>query len=101
MAIIAANITGKVLIQIGQSDPVEVGTIEIPVHAGPVEGRGSEIAQSVVTIGRREPKPCDLEWVDHPETGRVDIRCAPHSWSFSGTDGTADQAVRLHREEPE
>ena len=26
------NITGKVLIQIGDNDPVEVGTVEIPVN---------------------------------------------------------------------
>lgn len=35
MAVIAGTLTGKVLIQIGESEPVEVGTIEIPLHLGP------------------------------------------------------------------
>jgi hypothetical protein len=32
MAAIAATLTGKVLIQIGEGEPVEVGTVEIPIH---------------------------------------------------------------------
>lgn len=100
MAAIAATITGKVLIQIEGSEPVEVGTIEIPVHAGPVETLGREIAQTTVSIGRREPKSCDLQWSEDQVTGRVSIRCAPHGWSFSGTDDTADEAIRIHRADP-
>jgi len=32
MAAIAATLTGRILIQIGDSDPVEVGTVDIPIH---------------------------------------------------------------------
>lgn len=32
MAIIMAKITGRVLVQIGDGEPVEIGTIEIPIE---------------------------------------------------------------------
>lgn len=33
MAAIAATITGVVLIKVGDAEPVEVGTVKIPIHA--------------------------------------------------------------------
>lgn len=27
------SLTGRVLLQVGDNDPIEVGTIEIPIHA--------------------------------------------------------------------
>lgn len=31
-----AKATGRVLVQLGEDEPVEVGTIEIPIHASAV-----------------------------------------------------------------
>lgn len=54
MAALIASIAGKVLIQVAGMDPVEVGTIEIPIHAGAPERIGKEIAQAFVSIGSDE-----------------------------------------------
>lgn len=32
MAAIAAHLTGRVLVQFGDGEPVEIGTIEVPIH---------------------------------------------------------------------
>lgn len=32
MAVLATTLTGTVLIKIGDDEPVEVGTVEIPIH---------------------------------------------------------------------
>lgn len=34
MAITVNTLTGKVLVQIGDNEPIEVGTIEIPIQIG-------------------------------------------------------------------
>lgn len=34
MAAVIATLKGKVLLQFGDAEPVEVGRVEIPIHAG-------------------------------------------------------------------
>lgn len=53
MAAVIATITGKVLIQIAGSEPVEVGTVEIPIHVGterPKVMRGREVGTATVHV---------------------------------------------------
>lgn len=59
MAAIITTIKGKVLIQLPGSEPVEVGEIEIPIHASTSampKTRGREIATAQVTVPRRGPE---------------------------------------------
>lgn len=48
---ILTTIKGKVLIQVEGMDPVEVGTIDIPIHAGKAEKIGEQTAQATVKVG--------------------------------------------------
>lgn len=53
MATNVATITGKVLIQIADGEPVEVGTVEIPIYAGtgrPKATRGREVGTALVQL---------------------------------------------------
>ncbi|WP_165875390.1 hypothetical protein [Microbacterium sp. PI-1] len=53
MAAIISTIKGKVLIQVGDSEPVEVGTVEIPIHVSTKHEsakRGYEVGTAHVEI---------------------------------------------------
>lgn len=60
IATITATITGKVLIQLPDGEPVEVGTVEIPIYAGterPKATRGREVGNATVRIIPRVAAP--------------------------------------------
>lgn len=65
MSTTVATITGKVLIQIADGEPIEVGTLEIPIYAGterPKVTRGREIGAPVTHVaqsGIHVCSPCD------------------------------------------
>lgn len=50
MAAILATLTSRVLLQIGDNEPVEVGTIDIPIHATISH---EEPARTISTINQR------------------------------------------------
>lgn len=55
MAALIASIKGRVLIQVADMEPVEVGTIEIPIHVGTQpenKKRGIEISTAHVQVER-------------------------------------------------
>jgi len=59
MAAIAATLTGRVLVQFGDADPVEVGTIEVPIHVDTrplTTHRGRELSSARVTIQGKRPE---------------------------------------------
>lgn len=61
MAAVIATLKGKVLLQFGDAEPVEVGTVEIPIHAGtehPKHTRGRELSSTEVTITTHTPDAC-------------------------------------------
>lgn len=48
MAAIIATLKGKVLIQIAGGEPVEVGTVEIPIHTGTAAAK-PEVGSATMT----------------------------------------------------
>ncbi|OIU88648.1 hypothetical protein [Microbacterium sp. AR7-10] len=64
MAANVATITGKVLIQIADGEPVEVGTVEIPIYVGTerpkaTRGRGIGTVRHVTQNGIHVCVPCE------------------------------------------
>lgn len=55
MSAIVGTLTGKVLIQIADGEPVEVGTVDIPIHVSTTINKATRDAQAVT--GQSTPGP--------------------------------------------
>lgn len=63
MAALAATLTGRVLIQIGDGEPVEVGTVEIQIHVGtarPSVTREAAPAERVIIAASSKARADDM-----------------------------------------
>ena len=63
MSAIVGTLTGKVLIQIADGEPVEVGTVDIPIHVSttinkPTRDTRAETGQ--ITAGPTQPADIDI-----------------------------------------